>query len=170
MPLELGDRPDPPTSGAEKEMLTGFLDFHRATLLWKCTGVSDADLRRSTVPSGTCLLGLVKHLAFVEQWWFRVAFGGDEPTAPPPWTDDDPDADFRVEPDETTEQILDLYRLMCEQSREVVAAASLDDQAAIEGHGHRSLRWILLHMVEETARHNGHADIIREQIDGATGE
>ena len=131
-------------------------------------GVSDNDLRRPLVPSGTTLLGLVKHLAYVERWWFQDVFMGAQVDYP--WTDEDPDADFRIEPDESTQDIVDLYAAECRKSRDIIAAASLDDMAKREDRNQYSLRWIVAHMLEETARHNGHADILREQIDGATGE
>lgn len=138
----------------------------------KVDGVSDEDLRRPMVPSGTTLLGMVKHLAYVERSWFQNIFLNQEVSFP--WTKEDPDADFRIEPDETTEQILQLYKAECEKSRAIVADASLDDLSQRPpSPGKRdpfSLRWILTHMIEETARHNGHADILREQIDGSTGE
>jgi len=150
------------------------LDYHRATLLMKIVGVSDEDLRRPMVPSGTTLLGMVKHLAFVERSWFQRTFLDAD--APVPWTKDDPDADFRIEPHETTGDIVALYKAECQKSRDIVAAASLDDVAKkkkyppSEPRTGFSLRWIVVHMIEETARHNGHADILREQIDGATGQ
>ena len=162
------DRPEPPYLGGEKETLAGFLDLHRATLLWKLEGLDDEQLRRPMVPSGTSLLGMVKHLAYVERWWFQQVWAGREVTYP--WTDEDPDADWRVEPSETTEDILALYRGECARSREIAAAASSLDEVALHPRGERSRRWILVHMIEETARHNGHADILREQLDGVTGE
>ena len=137
-------------------------------MLNKVEGVSDEDLRRPMVPSGTTLLGLVKHLAYVERWWFQDVFGGE--TVEYPWTDDDPDADFRIEPNESTQEIVDLYVEECRKNRDIVAAASLDDMAARPDRSKYSLRWIVAHMIEETARHNGHADILRELIDGVTGE
>ncbi len=165
------ERVDPPLTGSELEMLNSFLDYHRATLLWKISGVSDEDLRRKTVPTSTMsLLGLVKHLAYVERYWFQRRFKGENAIFP--WTKDDPDADWRIEPDETTESVIQLYNEEAEKSRRIVEASSLDDLAAIawpDGSS-PSLRWILFHMIEETARHNGHADLLREAIDGATGE
>jgi uncharacterized damage-inducible protein DinB len=162
------ERLDPPRAAGEKETLTAWMDYHRATLLNKIDGVSDDDLRRPMVPSGTTLLGLVKHLAYVERWWFRRVFLDIDLAFP--WTDDDPDADFRIKADETTDDIVRLYQAECEESRAVVRDASLDDMAKYEYRTGFSLRWILTHMIEETARHNGHADILREQIDGSTGE
>ena len=162
------ERRDSPRDADEKTTLTAFLDYHRATLLWKIDGVGDDDLRRPMVPSGTSLLGLVKHLAYVEQGWFQRTFAGEDVTVP--WTDDDPDADFRSEPDETTAQIVEFYERSCARSREIVAAAPLEQQAARARRPETTLRWIVVHMIEETARHNGHADILREMIDGVTGE
>jgi uncharacterized damage-inducible protein DinB len=156
-----------PFTGAEKESLKVALDRHRDAVLWKLEGLDDEQLRRPMVPSGTSLLGMVKHLAYVERWWFQQVWAGREATYP--FTDEDPDADWRVEPSETTADILALYRGECDASREIVAAASLDEVAH---HPRRKLsrRWILVHMIEETARHNGQADILREQLDGVTGE
>lgn len=166
------ERRDPPEAASEKEMVAAFLDYHRATLLWKVDGLTDADLRRVMTPSGLTLLGMVKHLAYVERWWFQAVFAGEVVSFP--WTDADPDADWRVESDETVAAILDLYRTEVARSRTITNAANLDDLARRPQTwpvgGAQTLRWIMLHMIEETARHNGHADLMREAIDGATGE
>jgi len=164
------DRRNPPEFGPEKPMVAAFLDFHRATLLWKLDGLGDADLRRPMTASGLTLLGLVKHMAYVERWWFQAVFMGED--AGSPGSEDDPDADWRVGEDESTEMILALYRAETARSREIVAAAELDDhpRRPHPPEGEQTLRWIALHMIEEIARHNGHADIMREAIDGATGE
>jgi uncharacterized damage-inducible protein DinB len=163
---------EPPASAPEPEMLSAWLDYHRTTLLRKIDGVSDADLRRPMVPSGTSLLGLVKHLAWVEIWWFQITFAGH--VVEEPWTEDDPDADFRIEPSETTREIVDFYLAQCATNRSIVAEADSLDAPALKairaGSFTATLRWILNHMIEETARHNGHADILREMIDGVTGE
>lgn len=164
------NRQDPPLAAPEKETLEAFLDYQRATLLCKVDGVSDEDLRRPGTPSGLTLLGLVKHLAYVERSWFRKVFAGEDVAFP--WSEQDPDADWRVEPDEATDQILALYRDEIERCREVTRNRSLDASARCPppwGSG-VTLRWIIVHMIEETARHNGHADILREAIDGQTGE
>jgi uncharacterized damage-inducible protein DinB len=113
------------------------------------------------------LLGLVKHLAYVERQWFQRVFLNRDLSVP--WTKEDPDADWRIEPDETTEAILTLFQASVAESRKVVAENSLDDFAHKPG-SDPTLRWIMVHMIEEVARHNGHADIIREAIDGVTGE
>ena len=151
----------------ERELLDVYLDYHRATLLWKLEGLDDEQLRRRLLPSATSLLGLVKHLTNVERWWFTVVFRGEGERSPREQAD--PDWDFRVEPDETTEQILQGYRDECDRSRRAIVGASLDE-AARRDHPKPSLRWILTHMIEETARHNGHADVVRELIDGVTGD
>jgi uncharacterized damage-inducible protein DinB len=164
------ERTIPPLTGNERETLGAYLDYQRDTLVWKMEGLSDDDLRRSVVPSGWPLLGLVKHLAYVERWWFQDRFAGEDATYP--WTDEDPDADWRIEPEDTTAGILELYRAECDRNRAIVAAAGSLDQVAAHGgrRGPMNLRWIMAHMIEETARHCGHADIARELIDGATGE
>ncbi len=160
-------RVDPPYEAPEQTMLNAFLDFHRATLLWKLEGLSDEQLLRPVAPSGWCLLGLVKHLAYVERGWFREVFAGED--LPHIGSEDDPDADWRIEPGETTEQILELYRSEVRLARWIAEAGRLDEEAAREGRS-QTLRWIIVHMIEETARHNGHADIVRELLDGSTGE
>lgn len=157
-----------PKTGSEKETLLAFLDNNRAVMPWKLRGLSEEDARRPMVDSGTSALGIVKHLAWVEYWWFAFNFAGEEVDFP--WSDDDPDADFRIEPDETIADIVALYEEAVAHSNAIIEAADLDDIAAKKGGGvSRSLRWIMGHMVEETARHAGHADIVRELIDGTTG-
>jgi len=148
-------------------MLTAWLDFHRATLLRRLEGLDDVDLRRPLVPSGTSLLGIVKHLAYVERWWFCIVFAGQQLDVP--WTDEDPDADWRIEPDDTTEEVITLYGREIARTRTCTEGAGPDDVARYPN-STKTLRWIMMHMIEETARHNGHADIIRELIDGITGE
>jgi uncharacterized damage-inducible protein DinB len=161
------NRPEPPSIAGERETLSGFLDFLRATLLWKLEGLDDEQVRRAMVPSGTSLLGLVKHLAAVEYGWFCDTFGRE--TEPLPF-DDTPDADLRIRPDETTEEVLAFY------GRARAAADRAVDELEVEDTGTAwfgeavTLRWVLIHMVEETARHAGHADIIRELIDGMAGD
>jgi uncharacterized damage-inducible protein DinB len=165
--MDTSGRIDPPFNGNEREQLTAFLDYHRRTVLWKVEGLSDSDLRRTMTPSGLTLLGVIKHLAYVERSWFQDIFAGEDVSFP--WTDEDPNADFRIEPAETTEDILTLYQAETERSRAIVAASSLDASAQ-RGKDKPLLRWIVIHMIEETARHNGHIDLMREAIDGQTGE
>lgn len=167
------DRSEPSTTAPERAMLDGWLDYHRATLEMKCEGLTADKLRdRSVPPSSLSLLGLVRHLAEVERYWFRNIFRG-EPAAPHFYTDEKPNDDFddleSVEP----EQAFATWRAECERAREICTEASLDDisneknQRTGESF---SLRWIVTHMIEEYARHNGHADLIREAIDGSTGD
>ena len=157
-----------PIAGPEREMLVAFLDFQRDTLLWKISGLGEEQARREWTPSGTCLLGLVKHLAYVERSWFQRTFAGQDVYIP--WRAGDPGGDFRIEPEDTIESVVAFYRAEVERSRAITAsAASLDEVARNPDRPH-TLRRILIHMIEETARHNGHADILRELTDGATGE
>jgi uncharacterized damage-inducible protein DinB len=173
MPHGPDNRVDPPRQAGERETLESFLDFYRETILLKISGMSEQDAVKVIVPSNWSLLGIVKHMGYVEQSWFRTRFAGEQ-DLPVPWTDQDPDADFRIEPDETVQDIIDLYREQCERSRAIAGVASLDDMAA-EWPADRppekrpNLRWILIHMIEETARHAGHMDVARELIDGTTG-
>jgi uncharacterized damage-inducible protein DinB len=157
-----------PFTGAEKESLKVSLDRHRDAVLWKLEGLGDDDLRRPMVPSGTSLLGLVKHLGSVEYGWFCETFGRD--TEPLPFDEDDPDSDMRARPDETTEDVLAFY------GRARAAADRVIDELDVEETGTAwfgetvTMRWVLIHMVEETARHAGHIDILRELIDGMAGD
>ncbi|HEX6676257.1 MAG TPA: DinB family protein [Actinomycetes bacterium] len=172
--MDVPGRTKTPIAVGEMDSLRAFLDFHRATLLWKLEGLSKEEATRPHVPSGTNLLGLVKHLTYVERYWFGIFFAGLD--LPLPRFDEDPDAEWRVGPDETVEQVVAAYRAETERSRELVADASPDDRGrgkVVRRDGpasNFSLRWIMLHMIEETARHNGHADFLRELTDGTTGE
>lgn len=156
-----------PVGGSEKEALAGLLDYYRDVMVSLCDGLPKSELTRSTVPSGTNVLGLLKHLTLVEDTWFKERFLNQ----PVDWEFDpaDPNSDFRIEEDETPEEIIRQYRAACDRSRDVLAAASLDDLAQHPKYSDYNLRWIALHMLEEIARHAGHADIIREQIDGRIG-
>jgi uncharacterized damage-inducible protein DinB len=163
-------RIEPDLKGEERRALAEWLDYHRATLLQKLDGLDDEELRREMVPSGLCLLGLVKHLTAVEHGWFVVNFAqsGEPHMFDSP---NDPDADFHITNDETTQEIVDGYLGACARSREIYATApSLEATFPHPRRGVMGLRWLMLHMIEETARHNGHADIIRELIDGTTGD
>ncbi len=157
-----------PVAGDEKEVLSGFLDHYRRTLLDICEGLSEEELRRPMVPSGTSLLGMVKHLAYVERGWFQENVANERFDYP--FDTSDPEADIRAEEDETSEKIFELYKAACDRSRRALKEASLDDM--VENPQRRAdynVRWIVVHMIEETARHAGHADILRELIDGKTG-
>lgn len=160
----------PPLVADERAMLAAWLDYHRATLETKCAGVSEKALRERLDghPSPLSLLGLVRHMAEVERAWFRRGAAAED--APPLYySEDDPDGDFNNVDGADVEEALATWRAECRRAREIVAAAvSLDD--TFDHRGERvSLRWVLIHLVEEYARHNGHADLLRERIDGATG-
>lgn len=176
MYMDVTERREPGVQASEREMLDEWLDFHRATILAKIDGLDDPALRRPGVGSGTSLLGIVKHLALAEHHWFEWAFAGQCPDSGEgdrcscglPWPNGP--GGWTIAPDETTEQIVEMYAAMCARSRELTAGASLDDQAqGPPSKRQHTLRWIVTHMIEETARHNGHADILREQIDGSVG-
>ncbi|MFE7469223.1 DinB family protein [Streptomyces sp. NPDC057499] len=167
-------RPVPPPHADERAMLESWLDFHRATLALKCAGLNDDQARLDTVsPSRMTLLGLVQHMAEVERKWFqRVLTGQDVPRV---FEDSGPDG-FTLVRDRGIDEALEAWRAEIARGRELSADASLDDagvlseqDAAYLGDRGVSLRWIMVHMIEEYARHNGHADLIRERIDGVTG-
>jgi uncharacterized damage-inducible protein DinB len=157
-----------PFTGGEKESLHVSLDRHRDVVLWKVDGLSDEQLRRPMTPSGTSLLGLVKHLASVEFGWFCETFGRDSEAIP--FDEDEPDADMRAAPDETTAEILAYYGRARAAADRVIGEVDLDELGRAWFGEAVSMRWVLIHMVEETARHAGHMDILRELIDGATGD
>jgi uncharacterized damage-inducible protein DinB len=162
------DRRARPPAGPDKDLLEAFLDFQRDTLLWKVSGLTDEQLRKVWTPSGLSLLGLVKHLAYVERNWFQNRFlARDLPVA---WSEADPDGDFRIEPHETGASIVAFYQAEVAESRRIVAEADSLDTIAKHPRRPHSLRRIIVHMIEETARHNGHADLMRELTDGQTGE
>jgi len=163
-------RLDVPFTGDEKAMLSAFLDRYRETMLWKLEGLTKEQASARLVPSVTTLLGIVKHLAYVERGWFPIYFAGEPPSYPWPEDEPDQDIDFRVDPSDTIESVSALYQQEIARSREVVAGGSLDDLSKEQDRGPRSLRWIMIHMIEETARHAGHADILRELTDGAIGQ
>ncbi len=162
-------RTPPPRTGDERAILTGFLDYHRATFEQKCTGLAADQLSQASVdPSTLSLHGLVRHLAGVERWWFQIQFAGED-VPMLYYSDEDPNQDFESlagDPDEA----FDVWRRECERSRQIVAAASVDDTGRTLRDGEPfSLRWLLVNHIAEYARHNGHADLLRERIDGATG-
>lgn len=165
-----GARAEPPTVGDEREILSGFLDWHRATFELKCSGIPPERLSERTVPpSSLSLHGMVRHLAGVERWWFRLQFAGED-VPMLYYSDEDPNQDFDAL-DGDTEEDFAVWRAECQRSREIVAAAvSLDETGIRRRTGEPfSLRWLMVHLIAEYARHNGQADLLRERIDGAIG-
>ncbi|MGO4422705.1 DinB family protein [Streptomyces sp. MCAF7] len=163
-------RVDPPAVGGEREVLGGVLEWQRATFEAKCAGVEPGRLsERGVAPSGMSLHGLVRHLAGVERWWFRIQFAGEDVPLLY-YSDDDPDQDFDALDGDPAEAFA-VWRAECERSREIVAGAeSLEATGIRKRTGEPiALRRIMVDMIAEYARHNGHADLLRERIDGATG-
>jgi uncharacterized damage-inducible protein DinB len=156
----------------ERTTLNTFLDYYREAVKAKLRGLSEEEANRRLVPSDTTLAALIKHLARVESSWFQHRL------AQTPLEDlpnlqrffDDPDRDFRVDPSETVETLLTHYDEQCAVSRAIADSKQLDDVVPHPVLGEVTMRWIMVHMIEETARHAGHADILREQIDGSTGD
>ncbi|GAB4051928.1 DinB family protein [Catellatospora paridis] len=164
------ERPDVPLIAGEREMLRQFLDYHRSTLAWKCDGLTDEQLReRSMPPSTLTLLGLVRHMCEVERTWFRKVIAGEDITLV--WS---PVNDYQVAYDPTgatRAEAFTAWQTEVEHSRRIEAeAASLDVVAHNARWGEDvSLRFVMLHLIHEYARHNGHADFLREGVDGVTG-
>jgi hypothetical protein len=167
---EADARTDPPLVAGERETLIAFLDWHRETFALKCAGVPSERLSDKGVPpSGLSLHGILRHLTGVERWWFRIQFAGEDlPLLY--YSDDDPDQDFDSLDGDVTEALA-AWREECRRSREIVARTrSLDETGTRQRTGEPfSLRWTLVSMIAEYARHNGHADLLRERIDGAAG-
>jgi uncharacterized damage-inducible protein DinB len=165
-------RTEPDRVADEHTSLEQWLDYHRSTLLTKCAGLTAEQLKRRPVPpSRLSLLGLVRHMVEVERWWFRMHAGGE-------------DLDFVYDPDgvgldfeeiDGADAAADLaaFEHECDAARAAVVGRSLDELVPSRGHHperERDIRWIFVHMIEEYARHNGHADLLRETIDGTTGD
>ena len=171
-------RIQPLLAGDEAATLLGFLDYQRATLAWKCSGLGSEGFSTKVGASQITLGGLVKHMALVEDWWFRQWLN-NEGWRPPydavDW-ESDPDWEWRTAADDSPEELLAQWQEAIERSRQLVADALQEGgmgrtaRKVEEGWGSPSLRWIVCHMIEEYARHNGHADLIRESVDGETGE
>jgi uncharacterized damage-inducible protein DinB len=167
-------RPPLPRAGSERETLEAFLDYHRELLIDKASGLTDEQLHTPHPPSNLTLGGLINHMALVEDDWFTGDLGGvalGEPWASAPW-EEDGDWEFTSARDVPTDELFTRYRDAIARSRAVMA--TIDDLGKMstrtDGDGNPwSVRWILVHMIEETARHCGHADLIREAIDGAVG-
>jgi uncharacterized damage-inducible protein DinB len=152
----------------ELETLARYLDTYREVVVWKLDGLDEEAARRTLVPSGTSLLNIVQHLGYAERYWFQRVLAGRDVELP--WEDgDDIDADWRVDPEATIADVVAFYDGEIGESRRILA--DFDDPGALVPRGDEdiSVRRVLVHMVEETARHAGHADIIRELIDGSAG-
>jgi uncharacterized damage-inducible protein DinB len=166
------ERIDPELSGGERSMLDAWLDYHRGTLALKCDDLSPEQLRSRSIPTTTLtLLGLVRHMAKVERHWFRKILEGED--VPRLFsTEQDRDADFNDLTSHEPEEVFEIWRDEIARAREICRTRSLDDLSAnVDRRGEKfNLRWIITHMIEEYARHNGHADLIREAIDGVTGD
>ena len=156
-----------PYTGSEKECLLASLDRHRDAVLWKCEGLDDDALRRQVLPSGNSILGLVKHLATWEYIWFSRTFS--RPTELLPLDGDDESADVRVEPGESTADVIAFFGRARAATDQLIAVLDLDQVGKSIFGDDVSLRWVLIHMLEDTIRHVGHIDIMREMIDGAVG-
>jgi uncharacterized damage-inducible protein DinB len=176
--LDEQGRPEPPLAADEAATLLGFLDYQRATLAWKCGGLDAAGLRATVGASSMTLGGLLKHLAYVEEYWFSQSLHGRD--RQPPWdTVDwaaDPDWDWHSAAGDSSAQLVALWQAAVARSRSLVAEALADGglrrlarRTWPDGQA-PSLRWIVVHMIEEYARHNGHADLLRESVDGLIGE
>ncbi|MFB7598062.1 DinB family protein [Streptomyces sp. NPDC056160] len=167
------ERREPAPNADERGMLEGWLDYHRQTLAWKCEGLTDEQLRTaSAAPSELTLLGLVRHMAEVERAWFRRVLAGEE-AGPLHYDEQDPDGDFHVTDSDTWAEAHATWQAEIEAARRLTAGLGLDDLS--KGRSRFSdepfnLRWIYTHMIEEYARHNGHADLLRERLDGVTGD
>jgi hypothetical protein len=173
------DRSDPPLRANEADTLLGYLDYQRNTLRRKAFDLNSDQLSATLPPSTMTLGGMLKHLALVETWWFNEVFLGNpqiEPWASVDW-DADEDWDWHSAADDSPEELFATFDAAAAASDEIIHAALADgglDRLSVResrrAEGLFSLRWIIVHMIEEYARHNGHADLLRESIDGVTGE
>ena len=172
MTLRAARTDDIPPSFDERTIITTLLDYARDTVHAKCSGISEEDARLAPLTTSPLMTisGLVHHLQWVERSWIEVTLLGGEDNGP--WTDDDPDREMRIAVDVPIAQLLADYRTACDRHRELAASLDLDTPSK----GRLSwrnepvtLRWILFHLIEETSRHNGHIDILRELADGVKG-
>jgi hypothetical protein len=163
-------RPEPPMLGGERDQLTGFLDYLRATVVMKASGLTDEQARRPLVPSElTTVAGLIPHLALNEEYWFGTVIHGQ----PDAWDEilkADPDAEFRLGQRKPMATLIAEYQAQCDRSREILAKHELDEVVRLPSGTELTVRWVVIHMIEETARHAGHLDLLRELTDGLTGE
>ena len=168
--IERAERPKPPDHDDERTQLEGWLDFYRATVLVKCAGLDLEQLTARMVPSSALtLLGLVRHMTLVEQIWFEFTFANFA-AASYYSLDTNLDADFDNLTSHTLDEVVANFHRACERSRQLSAGHDLSTMATAQRRGREvDLRWIYVHMIEEYARHCGHADLLRELIDGTTG-
>jgi uncharacterized damage-inducible protein DinB len=165
------DRTDPPYGAHERASYDAWLEYHRATLLLKCDGLDGDQLRSRPVASSLMSLhGLVRHMAEVERNWFRKVIAGEQLGLGIWWDEEHPDGDFEIDEDDDFAADLAVWREQVALARAIAAAHDLDDTGTRRDGDVVDLRWVYVHMIEEYARHNGHADLLRELIDGATGE
>jgi uncharacterized damage-inducible protein DinB len=164
------ERPMPPLNADERTTLESWLDFHRVTLAMKCEGLDDEQAAAPAPPSGLTLTGLVQHMAEVERNWFRRVLAGEQapPIYDPAADPDGPDGGFQLAGSASLRGALATWRAEIDRAREHCAERALTDTGRFMQQD-VSLRWIYVHMIEEYARHNGHADLLRERIDGTTG-
>lgn len=163
-------RRHPSLTGDERAQLTAFLDYQRDTVIAKCSGLTDEQARRTHVPSElTTIAGLLGHLTLNEDYWFSVVLDGQSDV----WEErlkTDPDAEFRAAADTPMADLVADYKTHCERSREIVAKLDLEAEVPFRDDRKVNVRWVVTHIIEETARHAGHLDLLRELTDGATGE
>ncbi|MFG2319046.1 DinB family protein [Streptomyces tendae] len=167
------ERREPPTDADERAMLEGWLEYHRQTLDWKCEGLTDEQLRTAAVaPSTLSLMGLVRHMAEVERSWYRRVLAAED-AGPIYYSDEDPDGEFRLTASDTFAEARATWQAEIEAARRNAVGVPLGEPTRgrhLRTGERYTLRWIHTHMIEEYARHNGHADLIRERLDGATGD
>ncbi|TDT39229.1 uncharacterized protein DUF664 [Streptomyces sp. BK208] len=167
------ERSEPPVDAGERAMLEGWLEYHRQTLAWKCEGLTDEQLRTAAVaPSALTLMGLVRHMAEVERSWYRRVLAAED-AGPIYSSGEETEGEFRFTEADTFAEAHATWQAEIEAARRNAAGVPLGEtsQGRHLRTGKRStLRWIHTHMIEEYARHNGHADLIRERLDGATGD
>ncbi|MBR8741545.1 DinB family protein [Nocardiopsis sp. MG754419] len=165
-------RVDPPMAADERTMLSSWLEWHRATVHDKCAGLDPALSSAAPFVSSpmTTIGGIVSHLRWVEAFWFEVVLLNQPDVAP--YSAQDPDGEFRVGAERPLGELLIEYERQCERSREITSHLDLGNfsrRVLRDGRGRTTLRWVLTHMIEETARHNGHLDLLRESADGTVG-
>lgn len=153
----------------ERAALSAFLDYQREALIKKVQGLSEADARRAPTASSLSLLSLVKHSAIWERRWLQIVVAGSSFTDEWPDRAESEDATFALGDEDTVTTVVDDYRRQISASRQILEHVDLDAPCAWPGMAHATARWVALHLIEETARHAGHADIIRETIDGSRG-